>query len=277
MTLDRSCISRIGFGVSGPHKTIAASRKQTNALIHEAFDLGINLFDSAPKYGNGEAERRLGVAVAELDRSRLFLVTKAGILNESNERDFSPDGIERSLDGSLARLRTDYVDALLLQGAACHELTDELFARLEKLKKAGKIRYAGASGRGEELKEVATDLRLDILMAPHYFGRSEAQKTRLQQARTAGKTVLGIEASSGSPARLPSPFSRAGIWYFFRALKRQQEVREMRRRGESVPPRGDKPIAEALQWAIDSPLSDCQMIQTTTSRHLRANARMAGL
>ncbi|MEE2526162.1 aldo/keto reductase [Hyphobacterium sp. HN65] len=278
MTLDLSRISPLGFGVSGPHKNWATSRERTQSLVQEAVELGINLFDTAPKYGNGEAESRLGESVAQLDRSQIFLVSKAGILDESNRRDFSPAGIERSVEASLVRLQTDYLDALLLQGAARHELTDDLFEALDRLKTAGKFRHAGASGRGEELDNVISDPRLDIIMAPHYYGQWDTQRERLVTARAAGKTILGIEASSGSPSGLPSPFSRAGLWYFARYAQHLAQDFRLRAAGHDIPPRrGDKPIVEALQWAIDDPLSDCLMIQTTRAGHLRTNAALAGL
>jgi aryl-alcohol dehydrogenase-like predicted oxidoreductase len=277
VTVDITRISRLGFGVSGPHKTWAVSREATGRLILQAVDLGINVFDTAPKYGDGEAERRLGTAVSQLDRSRLFLVSKAGILGENNRRDFSADGIVRSVEGSLRRLKTDHLDALLLQGAATSELTDELFDALDQLKTAGKIRYAGASGRGEELDAPIGDPRFDLIMAAHYYGQSETQKQRLRAARGAGKIILGIEAKNGSPSGFPSPFSRAGLWYASRAALRMVSDLSLRIRGERLPPRGDKPIAEAFEWAINDPLSDCLMVQTTRPAHLQSLAHMAGL
>ncbi len=273
MTLDISKISRLGFGVSGPHKCDAVSRAMTVRLIREAIDLGISVFDTAPKYGDGEAESRLGEALKDVDRDRLFIVTKAGIIDETDRRDFTPEGIRTSLDGSLKRLGIEYADALLLQGAASGELTDALLAALDDLKTSGLIRYAGASGQGEELDKAYGTALFDIIMAPNYAGMSQEQTVRLQTAREAGKQIFAIEAKSGAKASLRLPLEKADRWYFKRQMKRLLD----RMSEPPAPPSGKLPVTEAFRWSLNSPLTDCLMVQTTRSRHLRQLAQMAGL
>jgi predicted oxidoreductase len=98
--------SRIGFGVSGAHGTPLVSRAHTVAIIQEAFALGVRVFDTAPAYGAGEAERRLGEALRTLERDQVFVSTKAGLSSyglSGRRRDFSPDAIEQSLRASLDR------------------------------------------------------------------------------------------------------------------------------------------------------------------------------
>lgn len=274
MTLDLSQISRLGFGVSGPHKCNAVDRAVTIRLIREAIDLGIAVFDTAPKYGDGEAESRLGEALKGLDRDSVFVMTKAGILDETDRRDFTPDGIRTSLEGSLKRLGVDRVDALLLQGAASGELTDALQACLQDLKNSGLVHYIGFSGRGGELDGPACESIFDIIMAPNYAGMPEEQTVRLQVARDSGKRIFAIEAKSGAKSALRLPLGKADRWYFKRQIKRFHD----RLSDVSPAPSGSRlPVIEAFRWSMESPLTDCLLVQTTNSRHLLQLAQMAGL
>lgn len=273
MTLDLSEISRLGFGVSGPHKCNAVDRPQTIRLIHEAIDLGIAVFDTAPKYGDGEAESRLGEALTGTDRGRLFIVTKAGIVGETNRRDFTPAGIRASLEGSLKRLRVDHVDALLLQGASSGELNDDLHESLSQLKSDGLVRYIGASGRDAELDIPIRHPAFDIIMAPNYAGMPAPQTDRLLAAHDTGKRIFSIEAKNGAKPALKLSLDKTDRWYFKRQLKRLTD----RWTGAPSPPKGQLSILEAFQWALDSDQTDCLMVQTTNSAHLKQLAQLARL
>ena len=116
-------------------------------LIRTCGDLGINFIDSAEIYGNGEGERRIGAAIQGI-RDRWILSTKFGWrLGKDGERitNARPETIRRSLEGSLKRLQTDYVDIYLYH---CHpdpNLIVEGKEILETLKQEGKIRFYGIS------------------------------------------------------------------------------------------------------------------------------------
>jgi aryl-alcohol dehydrogenase-like predicted oxidoreductase len=121
--------------------------KEAAGLVHEALDAGVNFFDTAPNYGNGNSELRLGKALRGTDRSRIVINTKFGH-TVTGDTDFSADCIIESLEGSLARLQTDYVDSLIIHNPpmACldgnHNAHYEI---LERLKEQGRIRAYGAS------------------------------------------------------------------------------------------------------------------------------------
>ena len=145
-------LSSLGFGVSGAHGTRLVSRARTQALVAEAFDRGIRYFDTAPSYGAGECEHRLGRALRAFDGETLAISTKVGLSSHGlwgRRRDLSPEGVEDSLRASLGRLGREGVDLLILHGAAPHELHSDLLARLQALKRAGAYRWLGATGRGE--------------------------------------------------------------------------------------------------------------------------------
>jgi aryl-alcohol dehydrogenase-like predicted oxidoreductase len=106
-----------------------------------ALDAGINFFDTAPGYGDGLSEKRLGQGLQGL-RHRAVIATKIG-----------PDAMQRatmaaSLETSLANLQTDYVDLLQIHWPSRSVPIEETWAALEQLREAGKVRAIGISNFG---------------------------------------------------------------------------------------------------------------------------------
>jgi L-galactose dehydrogenase len=116
--------------------------------IHMGIDAGINLIDTSPYYGLGKSESVLGEALNNGYRQRTFLCTKAG-RNGDRDFDFTPSAIQASVEASLSRLRTDYVDILIahdIEFAQDFELVfNETSDTLHKLKRQGKCRFIGMS------------------------------------------------------------------------------------------------------------------------------------
>ena len=120
------------------------SAKDPVKAIETAYDNGINFFDHADIYGNGECESIFADALAKtsLKREDLFIQTKCGIV-PGVMFDFSKEHIIASVEGSLQRLKMDYVDALLLHRPDTLVEPDEVAAAFDELEKAGKVRYFG--------------------------------------------------------------------------------------------------------------------------------------
>jgi aryl-alcohol dehydrogenase-like predicted oxidoreductase len=114
-------------------------------LIDEAIDGGINLFDTAPNYADTKSERILGKAL-RTKRDNVILVSKFGHTPEG-PKVFSVDWFWESLDASLGRLQTDYLDVLLLHNppSDMYAGTDAVWTALEEARRQGKIRHYGAS------------------------------------------------------------------------------------------------------------------------------------
>jgi len=164
-------------------------------LLHTAADLGINLIDTAPAYGN--AEQRLGNLLPP-PRDRWTIVTKAGESFDpaadsgrgASAYDFSPEAVTRSVERSLANLRTDHLDAVLLhsdgndleiieRSGALHALAD--------LRDAGKTRAIGVSTKTPEGARRAADT-CDVVMLtinPHHTDDTDA-------AAHAGERGVGV-------------------------------------------------------------------------------------
>lgn len=262
-------VSRLGFGVSGPHGSNLVPRSQTVRLIHEAMDAGFTVFDTAPAYGDGEAESRLGMALKHRDDGGLFVTTKAGVFSGPlgrKRRDFSPDAIELSLQDSLRRFALGHADALFLHGPAPDELTDRLIQRLDLLRSVGAFRFLGICGRGDELDAGLESGVFDLMMAPCPCDASEVQLHRFERANKAGLGTIAIEAMSGLP-RTGLPKTGGDVWYLARQARQQIAGRG---------PRQDVDPETALTTALNRPNVDVIMTTTTKAENLAANAALAG-
>lgn len=142
-------VSVLSFGASSLGSVFRETNEEESIrTVHTAVDLGINLIDVSPYYGLTKAETVLGKAIAQMDRERFILTTKAGRYG-ADEFDFSKERILRSVDESLQRLQTDYIDILYLHDIEFAPFSDVLegaFPALDELKQSGKIRYFGVSG-----------------------------------------------------------------------------------------------------------------------------------
>jgi aryl-alcohol dehydrogenase-like predicted oxidoreductase len=151
-------VSEIGFGawaIGGatdaggvPVGWGNASDDDSMAAIRRARELGVNFFDTADIYGHGRSESLLGIVLART-RKDVIIATKVGhVRNAAGEhrRDFSRQHIFYAIDGSLKRLRTDYVDLYQIHNPTMADLRkDEIQEAMEMLQSLGKIRYWGVS------------------------------------------------------------------------------------------------------------------------------------
>jgi len=123
------------------------SHPEIATLIHTALDAGIDFFDHADIYGGGQSEERFSAALDMNPalRERMFLQTKCGIRQGSF--DFSKEHILNAVDGSLKRLRTDYVDVLLLHRPDALVEPEEVAEAFTILERSGKVRHFGVSNQ----------------------------------------------------------------------------------------------------------------------------------
>ncbi len=125
--------------------------KMTNGevsnLIHTALDGGINFFDHADVYGGGQSEAKFAEALNMTPalRETMFLQTKCGI--RPRAYDFSKEHILEAVDGSLKRLRTDYLDVLLLHRPDALVEPEEVAEAFTILHDSGKVRNFGVSNQ----------------------------------------------------------------------------------------------------------------------------------
>lgn len=125
----------------------ALSAEEAALMIRTAVDEGINFFDHATCYEDGEAELRFGDAfgMTGLKREDVFIQSKCGIHIDRKEFDWSKADILESVNGSLKRLKTDYLDVLLLHRPDLLFDPEEVAEAFDQLGKEGKVRYFGVS------------------------------------------------------------------------------------------------------------------------------------
>lgn len=120
--------------------------KAVNTLIQTALDNGINFFDHADIYAGGRSEEVFAKALANMGiRDKIFIQSKCGI--QSGYYDFSKEHILKSVDGSLKRLKTDYLDVLLLHRPDTLMEPEEVAEAFTLLHSSGKVRYFGVSNQ----------------------------------------------------------------------------------------------------------------------------------
>jgi aryl-alcohol dehydrogenase-like predicted oxidoreductase len=180
-------------GVKYPSTFELPSDQELASLLECARELGVNLIDTAPAYG--ESERRIGRLTEKL-RGEFVLCTKCGerYFAGRSTYDFSARAIHASVEESLLRLRSDHIDILLLHsgGNDLDILTrTDAVETLSKLKKEGKIRAAGISAKtAEGIREAVRSL--DVVMAPFNQNQTELGEA-LAQAHDRGLGVLAIK------------------------------------------------------------------------------------
>lgn len=152
------------------------SNKEANRVIHNALDLGIDMFDHADIYGGGKSEKIFAESIDMNPsiREKMIIQTKCGI--RQGFFDFSKEHILASVEGSLKRLKTDYIDILLLHRPDALVEPEEVAEAFSELKQSGKVRHFGVSnqnpGQIELLKKyveqdlIANQLQLSLMVTP---------------------------------------------------------------------------------------------------------------
>jgi len=138
------CASEIALGCM---RITGLPYDKAAALIRTALDLGIDFFDHADVYADGQAEETFGKILKSesIARSKIFLQTKCGI--RDGYFDFSKEHIIEAVEGSLKRLQTDYADVLLLHRPDVLVEPEEVAEAFSMLHVSGKVRHFGVSNQ----------------------------------------------------------------------------------------------------------------------------------
>ena len=155
-------VSEIGFGawgIGGTEGEAVAYGKtddhESRLALQAAFDAGVTFYDTSDFYGYGHSENLIGEIFQEV-RHHVTIATKVGFVN-GGEQDFSPSHIRSSLEKSLKRLKTDYVDLYQLHSPSIDFLQNntETIETMHALVKEGKVRTIGISVRSPDEGYVA--------------------------------------------------------------------------------------------------------------------------
>jgi hypothetical protein len=163
------------------------------AVLHRAFDLGINFYDTADCYMRGRNEEMVG-KVFKGKREKVFIQTKVHAYEEKKMR--------ASVERSLRRLQTDYLDVLLWHGLhSPEEVSDpKLFEFMEKMKKEGKVRFTGFSAHSNmaSVLEEAAKLNFhDVALVSYNFTHSKKLKEAVALAAKSGIGIVAMKTQAG--------------------------------------------------------------------------------
>ena len=208
---DDDKLSIIGFGGM---ICLNVSESQCAAIVGESVDRGINLFDVAPSYGNGEAEIKLGPALKPY-RDGVFLSCK------TMHRDAV--GAKRELDQSLRRLKTDHFDLYQFHAVTRLEEVERIFAEggaIETLTTAraeGKIRYIGFSAHSEEAALAMMErFDFDSILFPFNvvcYAQGKFGPKVLERAKAKGVARLALKSLAYSSWPADAEHTHPKCWY----------------------------------------------------------------
>jgi D-threo-aldose 1-dehydrogenase len=229
-------VSALGFGCApiGNLYTEVAE-EQAQAALQEALERGVRYFDTAPFYGHGLSEHRLGRALASRPRTSFVVSTKSGRTIEPDTRersvitdgfavsgsralfDYSRDGVQRSFDSSLRRLGLDYIDILLLHdvGSKTHgdrheavlkQALDEALPAMARLRDDGAIRAIGVGVNEQAVcLELMPNFDLDCIMLAGRYSLLEQHDSAELMAQAQQRGVKILAAGPYSSGLLASP------------------------------------------------------------------------
>jgi D-threo-aldose 1-dehydrogenase len=143
-------------------------------VVQASLHQGIRLFDTAPSYGNGESERRLGQALKGIPRQNFILETKIGLIREGRILRYNlPVGsVRQSMEESLKRLQLDYIDILLIHDPDrfYQNAIEVVYPELWELRRQGIVRAIGVGmNQWEMLSQFKNDAIFDVFMLAHRY------------------------------------------------------------------------------------------------------------
>jgi aryl-alcohol dehydrogenase-like predicted oxidoreductase len=168
--------------------------REAITTIHSAFDLGINVIDTAPVYGFGQSEEIVGKAIAESGkRSDIIIATKVALDWQDGNvfRNASKARIEKEMDDSLRRLQTDYIDLYQVHWPDAKVPVEETASVLRTLLESGKIRAIGVSNYSpEQMQEFQKYAPLHTVQPPYNLFEREIEQDVLPYSQEQGFTSL---------------------------------------------------------------------------------------
>jgi len=180
-------------------------------VIARAVDMGINYFDTARNYQNGQNERMVGAALGS-KRKKIFLASK------STDDPRTERGILTEIETSLKELKTDYLDVWHLHGLDNpSQITDELVEAQRKAKQQGKIRFAGVSTHNlPAIVDRAIEAKIEVVQAQYNFAAAASYGPALEKLHQAGAGLIAMKVMAkagrrGSAAQRPANFASAAL------------------------------------------------------------------
>jgi predicted oxidoreductase len=265
--------------VLGLMRITPLSEEEIRTLVGTARDAGVTVFDHADIYGEGRhgCEQRFGDAVqfSAAEREQVIVQSKVGI--REGFFDFSKEHILRTVDESLAALRTEYLDLLLLHRPDTLVEPEEVAAAFDALQASGKVRHFGVSnhtpGQIELLKKdvqqplVVNQVQLSITHAPLIAQGVAANMAALDQSIDRDNGILDYARLNDITLQTWSPFQKGffdGV--FLGDREHYAELNDVI--DELAAEYGVTPTGIAVAWITRHPARMQVVLGTTTPRRV---------
>ena len=238
-------------------------------LLNSALDAGLNVIDTAECYAG--SEESIGSAVSGR-RKEFYLFTKVGHIDGWGKADgWTGPSIERSIERSLERLKTDQVDLVQLHSCAREFLEKgECIDALEKARKAGKTRYIGYSGDGAAAVYAIESGRFDALQTSVSIADQEAIDLTLPKAREKNMGVIAKRPIANAAWRFDEEPKQATEYY-----KRLKKLDFAFAKGDNRSNQGpDGTAGMALRFTLAVPGVDVAIVGTTKPERWKQNAEL---
>lgn len=250
---------------------------ELEATIDAAFEVGVRVFDTAPLWADGQAEATLGRVLGKR-RGECTVMTRAGVLREDGVpmRRYDADSLRRSVDLSLERLETTYIDVLLLHDPPEKLLFDGQALKLLANLRAEKIISSyGISVSTLAQARFAITLGAQVIVAPHHMLASDIVSELSEQIQDLGACVI-----ARSPLFHGLLADRNRLRYEkddHRSERFAKEILGIRQRHAAVLEGvvgGDVPSlgAAALRFALSDPCVACALVGARTPEQIREAA-----
>lgn len=260
-------VSRLGVGLSELGSDIRREEEsRAKRLLNTALDSGINFLDTAACYGN--SEELLGRTISS--RRREFVIsTKAGhVAGSYPGRPWTAETVRDSIDRSLRRMQTDYLDIVHLHSCSVSVLKKgDVIQALQDAKRAGKTRYIGYSGDNQSAKWAVESGLFDTLQTSFNLVDQKARKGLLSEAEEQGMGIIikrPIANAVWGASRSPSSYAHE---YFRR-------YRVMDDGNGSLEISIEDPIRLALGFVLAHQVVDTAIVGTSDLQHMKDNIQL---
>jgi aryl-alcohol dehydrogenase (NADP+) len=284
LKVSRICLGTMTYG-SPQWRDWVLPEDESRPIIRRALDLGINFFDTADMYSLGVSEEVLGRALEDhARRSDVIVATKVywPTGDGPNDRGLSRKHIMDSIDASLKRLRTDYVDLYYIHRWDYETPIEETLETLDDLVRAGKVRYLGASSMHawQFMKALGLADRRGwsgfVVMQNHYnLVHREEEREMMPLCRTEGIGVVpwsplarGFLAGNRKPGERGVTTRDASDQMAYDYYFQDTDFEILNRVVELAVEKGVAPAQVALAWLLHQPGVTSPVIGASTMRHL---------
>ena len=281
-TLKVSVVS-LGTWVFGGDNWGKVDDNESIASVQKAIELGINLIDTAPAYGDGHAEEILGKAIKG-KRDKVFIATKCGL--QKRERtfihDLRPSQIRKELEHSLSRLNIEQLDLYQCHWPDPKTPIEATLEEMLKMQSEGKINNIGVSNFDLPLLEKALRIAPVVSIQAHYslLERSVEESHLLQFCKKKGIGVMTYGSLGGGlltgKYKNPPTFPKKDARRFFYPFYKGQEWRRYHGFVEAIKKIAQekrKPLVQvALNWLIQQSGVTTALVGARTIEQVEKNA-----